>query len=76
MQNSAISFSIVIDNRPDKVEALLEHMKSNFAIRYNTGIILVTIKNYQQSQIDEYRKGKKLLLEQISRNDYRALIGD
>ncbi|MEQ8474980.1 aspartate kinase [Fulvivirga sp.] len=76
MQNSAISFSIVIDYRPDKVEALLEHMKDHFEIRYNTGLVLVTIKNYQQNQIDEYRKGKKILLEQISRNNYRALIGN
>lgn len=76
MQNSAISFSIVIDYRPDKVEALLDHMKDHFEIRYNTGLVLVTVKNYQQKQIDEYRKGKKLLLEQISRNNYRALIGN
>ncbi|MTI38151.1 aspartate kinase [Fulvivirga lutimaris] len=75
MQNSAISFSIVIDYRPDKVEALLGHMKDHFEIRYNTGLVLATVKNYQQNQIDEYRKGKKLLLEQISRNNYRALIG-
>lgn len=74
MQNSAISFSIVFDYRPDKVEALLEHMKGHFEIRYNTGLMLITIKNYQQNQIEEYRKGKKLLLEQISRNNYRALI--
>ena len=76
MQNSAISFSIVIDYRPDKVEALLDHMKDHFEIRYNTGLVLVTVKNYQQNQIEEYRKGKKLLLEQVSRNNYRALIGN
>ncbi len=74
MQNSAISFSIVIDYRPDKIEVLLDHMKNHFEVRYNTGLLLTTIKNYQQYQVDEYRKGKKLLLEQISRNNYRALI--
>ncbi|HNP18243.1 MAG TPA: aspartate kinase [Fulvivirga sp.] len=76
MQNSAISFSIVIDFRADKVEQLISTMKDHFDIRYNTGLTLVTIKNYQPLQIENYKKDKKILLEQISRNNYRALISN
>ncbi len=76
MQNSAISFSIVIDFRADKVEQLINTMKDHFDIRYNTGLTLVTIKNYQPLQIENYKKDKKILLEQISRSNYRALISN
>jgi aspartate kinase len=74
MQNSAVSFSIVFDYREDKVELLLNALSQHFDIRYNTGLTLITIKNYVQMQIENYKKDKKILLEQISRSNYRALI--
>ncbi|MEL7003543.1 MAG: aspartate kinase [Bacteroidota bacterium] len=74
MQNSAISFSVSIDYHSNKLNGLLEALKDSFDIRYNTGLQLITIKNYTPSIIDRYRQNKKILLEQISRNNYRALI--
>ena len=73
MQNSAISFSIVIDYRKDKLEALIALLNKHFDIRYNTGLSLITIKNYSDRDIEKYRSGKRILLEQQSRNNYRAL---
>ena len=74
MQNSAISFSIVVDYEFNKLERLLESLKSHFDIRYNTGLKLITVKNYAQEILNKYRNDQKILLEQISRNNYRALI--
>ncbi len=74
MQNSAISFSLVIDFREDKLSALIQVLKDHFDIRYNTGLTLITIKNYQKETVEKYRTGKNILLEQTSRNNYRALF--
>lgn len=74
MQNSAISFSIVVDYEFNKLERLLESLKSHFEIRYNTGLKLITVKNYAQEILNKYRNDQRILLEQISRNNYRALI--
>ncbi|MBL6447237.1 aspartate kinase [Fulvivirga sp. 29W222] len=74
MQNSAISFSIVVDYEFNKVERLLDSLKSHFEIRYNTGLKLITVKNYAQEILNKYRTDQRILLEQISRNNYRALI--
>ncbi len=74
MQNSAISFSLVIDYREDKLSELIKTLKDHFDIRYNTGLTLITIKNYKKETIGKYRKNKKILLEQTSRNNYRALF--
>ncbi|MBL3656477.1 aspartate kinase [Fulvivirga sediminis] len=74
MQNSAISFSIVIDNDTSKIQKLVLSLKDHFDIRYNNGLQLITLKNYQQETLDSYRNNEKILLEQISRKNYRALI--
>ncbi|MEM8564817.1 MAG: aspartate kinase [Bacteroidota bacterium] len=74
MQNSAVSFSIVVDNDLTKVEALVGRLKSDFQIRYNTGLHLLTIKNYTNKLIQKYQKGNRILLEQTSRNNYRSLM--
>ncbi|MEM6522206.1 MAG: aspartate kinase [Bacteroidota bacterium] len=74
MQNSAVSFSIVVDNNLTKVEALVGRLKSDFQIRYNTGLHLLTIKNYTNKLIQKYQKGNRILLEQTSRNNYRSLM--
>lgn len=74
MQNSAISFSIVVDNQPMKIEALINALKDYFEIRYNTGLQLVTLKNYTLEKMNEYSNSRNILLEQISRNNYRVVI--
>jgi len=74
MQNSAISFSIVVDNQPVKIERMIEALKDHFEIRYNTGLQLVTVKNYSKEKLDEYASKDNILLEQISRNNYRVLL--
>jgi len=74
MQNSAISFSIVVDNQPEKIDRVLKKLKPYFEIRYNTGLQLITLKNYTLEKLDNYTKDKDILLEQISRNNYRLLI--
>ena len=74
MQNSAISFSVALDDDLGKVDSVVGNLRDEFNIFYNTGLQLITIKNHSPSLIDEYRRGRKILLEQISRSNYRALI--
>ncbi len=74
MQSSAVSFSIAVDNDLEKVEELVKKLKNDFQIRYNTGLQLLTIKNYTKELHTNYQKESKILLEQMSRNNYRSLI--
>ena len=55
MQNSAISFSFCIDFRESKVTKLIEKLQRNFEVYYNTGLTLITVKNYDQATSDKYR---------------------
>lgn len=74
MQNSAISFSFCTDFKESKVYALIEKLSREFEVYYNTGLTLITIKNYNQEIFDTYRKMKGILLEQSSRSTLQILV--
>lgn len=73
MQNSAISFSFCIDFRESKVTRLIERLQRNFEVYYNTGLILITVKNYDRATSDKYRNLPGVLLEQSSRSTLQVL---
>ncbi|AUD02201.1 aspartate kinase [Spirosoma pollinicola] len=76
MQNTAISFSVVVDNNPDRVPALLALLKEDFRVSYNDGLELITIRYYDQGTIDRVLPNKKLLLEQKSRYTVQLVVKD
>ncbi len=74
MQNSAISFSFCVDFRENKVLPLIERLSNHFEVYYNTGLTLITVKNYDQKTFNEYRSKKGVILEQSSRSTLQVLI--
>jgi aspartate kinase len=74
MQNSAISFSVVVDNNPQKMPQLINELKPFYKVLYNENIDLVTIRHYNQPAIDKVVDGKIVLLEQKSRNTIRMVL--
>ncbi len=73
MQNSAISFSFCIDFRESKLKALIASLQPDFEVYYNTGLTLITVKNYDEETFDFYRKKPGVLLEQSSRSTLQIL---
>lgn len=74
MQNSAISFSFCVDFRESKVLALIKKLQHSFEVYYNTALTLITIKNYDQTSFDNYRKHPNIILEQSSRSTLQVLV--
>jgi aspartate kinase len=74
MQNSATSVSICIDGNTTKTDALISSMSNEYEIRYNTGLTLITIKNYSEELIEEMSRDKELLLEQRTRHTYQIVV--
>ncbi len=74
MQNTAISFSLVIDYNPEKLEILIENLKKQFKVRYNTGLELITIRNFDQPTIEKITGGKEILLEQKTRSTAQYVV--
>jgi len=76
MQNSAISFSFCMDYRENRIMKLIQVLSKNFEVYYNSGLTLITIKNYDTKTFDEYRKTKGVILEQSSRAALQVLVKD
>jgi aspartate kinase len=74
MQNSAISFSFCIDFRENKMKALIARLREYFEVYYNTGLTLITVKNYDEKTSEDLRKRPGVLLEQSSRSTLQLLI--
>ena len=74
MQNSALSFSVVLDQDKINIKALLEEFQSTYKIKYQEGLELVTIRHYDTPTLERVLQGKKVLIEQKSENTVRVLM--
>ena len=75
MQNSALSFSFLMDNKMDIISQVESALESSFIVKYNTNLELVTIRHYDQQTIDFVTTGKEILLEQKTRSTARFVMG-
>lgn len=73
MQNSAITFTICMDDDPKRREQLRTALMEEFSIYYNEGLEMITVKNYNQATIDELMIDKQIIIEQRSRNNFQMV---
>jgi aspartate kinase len=73
MENSAISFSVVFDYDDYKLQLLTEKLKTNYSVRYNEPLTLITIRHWDDAIVKELTHGKEIILEQRSRHTLRML---
>ena len=67
IQNSAISFSVCLDDRFNHFEKLLPELKAKFKISYNQNVDLYTIRHFNELAIKQLEKDKDVFLKQITR---------
>lgn len=76
MLNTALSFSISIDNDDAKIMKLIETLSATYRVKYNKGLELVTIRYYNQQTIERVTVSKKVLLEVKSRHTCQMVMRD
>lgn len=74
MQNGAVSFSFCADKARVDLDKLKAHFESDYIVKYNEPLELVTIRHYDQPTIDRVSVGKKIILEQKSRQTARLVM--
>ncbi|MFW0718493.1 aspartate kinase [Pedobacter sp. N23S346] len=74
MLNSAISFSVSVDDQPERIERLIKDLSTEFNVKYNKNLELVTIRYYNQSTIDRVTVNKDILLEVKSRHTCQMVM--
>ncbi len=73
MQNSALAFSVVVDDSPRSHE-LIEELRKVYEVRYNEGCELVTVRHYDEPTLAKLTGGREVLLEQRSRTTARFVL--
>jgi len=68
IQNSAISFSVCVDNRFNNLEKLIQHLKARFKVEFLTEVSLYTIRHFDDKAIKSLEKDKQVLLKQVTQN--------
>jgi aspartate kinase len=74
MQNSAISFSVSVDNDQSKLPELIKMLQNDYRVLYNDNLELITIRYYDQATIDRVTMGKEILLEVKSRYTVQLVV--
>lgn len=73
IQNSAISFSVCVDNIYNNLDKLLQQLKAKFKVNSHKNVSLYTIRHYNQSAINQIEKGKTVLLKQLTQETVQII---
>ncbi len=74
MQNSAISFSICVNEDEAKMTHLIELLGEEYEVRYNTHLQLMTVRHYNEEILRKLKGDNEVLLEQRSRHTTRFVM--
>jgi aspartate kinase len=67
IQNSAISFSVCLEDKFGNFDELKNILSKKFKISYNENVSLYTIRHFDEKASKMVEKGKNVLVKQISR---------
>ncbi len=67
IQNSAISFTICVEDKFNKFRDLIKELEAHFRISYNEKVSLYTIRHFNEQALQQVIRGKEILLKQVNR---------
>lgn len=68
IQNSAISFSVCVDNKFDTLSELIQKLEEKFNVSVYENVNLHTIRHASQEAINDIENQKQVLLKQVLQN--------
>ncbi|MFX0555671.1 aspartate kinase [Maribacter sp. CXY002] len=74
IQNSAISFSVCIDNKFGGLEELLTQLKGKFKVVHHTDVSLYTIRHFDSKALESLQNGHEILLEQRGKETVQLVV--
>lgn len=76
IQNSAISFSVCVDNKFNQFETFYQELKSSYKVEYVKNVNLYTVRHFTDESLNQiYDKGSPLLT-QINKETAQIIIKD
>lgn len=63
MRNTAISFTLCVNNHPDKLHQFAEKLAEEFSVSFDTGLEMITIRHFTKEVIQEMKRSKITMFE-------------
>lgn len=76
IQNSAISFSVCIDNKYNNLEPLLTKLRERFKVVVHYGVTLYTVRHSKPVEIQSLTEDKEVLLKQESSETVQLVVNE
>ncbi len=76
IQNSAISFRVCLDNRFDQFDALSQELAAQYAMKFQKGVSLYTIRHFDDKAYEALPEGSKIILEQRTGETLQIVAGE
>jgi len=76
IQNSAISFSVCIEDKFGNFNELKNILSKKFKVSYNENVSLYTIRHFNEDASKMVENGKEVLLKQVSRETMQIVTKD
>lgn len=73
IQNSALSFSVCLEDKYNTFQRFFENLKHLYKISYNTNVTLYTIRHFDKESINRIENGRKVYLKQSSRETIQII---
>lgn len=73
IQNSAISFSVCVDDKFGNFNDLKNVLSKKFKVSYNENVLLYTIRHFDEKATNMVEKDKTVLLKQVSRETMQII---
>lgn len=74
IQNSAISFSVCLEDKFRNLQALLSTLQQKFKVVCHENVDLYTIRHFDDSALPTLQKGKTILVEQRSKETLQLVV--
>ncbi|MAU15039.1 MAG: aspartate kinase [Muricauda sp.] len=74
IQNSAISFSVCLDNKFRGLQPLLEELKRKFKVVCHEDVSLYTIRHFNDTAVKSLQNGKSVLVEQRGKETVQLVV--
>ncbi len=74
IQTGAITLSVCVDNKPEKIKSIKEELSKKFKIKFNTNLCLLSIRHYDFYSEEKYLRNKTILLQQRTRETLQVLV--
>ncbi len=74
IQNSAISFSVCVDDSFNNFEKFLAELKSKYLVSFDTNLTLFTIRHFDEKSLQKIEKNKEVLLKQLNKETVQIVV--